>query len=48
MRACLPGVLGQVHVGRVQGSLKLLLFGGELFVERLDFVALLDCLPLFR
>ena len=36
----LPGVLGQVHVGRVQGALKLLLFGSELIIECLDLIPL--------
>src|SRR5262249_62192226 len=37
----LPGVLGQVHVGGVKSSLKLLLLGGEPVGEGFDLVALL-------
>src|SRR5215211_2203445 len=39
-RSCLPGMLRQIHVGRIKRSMKLLLFGGELVGEVFDFVAL--------
>src|SRR5262245_38523148 len=36
----IPSDLGELHVGRVESSLKLLLFGGEFVGEGFDFVAL--------